>query len=152
MYNESKSRIKASNECSNLCSCNVGVRQGENISPFLFALFLNDLEEFLSLYNVNEVLYITNEMKSKLNLYIKILVILYADVTVLLAESKTQLKTYLDTFLLYCTTWKLQLNTDKTKIMIFSRGRSANENFILDGKNVEVVKHFKFFLQEMVLL
>ena len=144
MYNDSKSRIKSNNECSNLFSCNVGVRQGENLSPFLFALFLNDLEEFLSLHNVNGVSYITNEMENELNLYIKILVILYADDTVLLAESKTELQTYLNIFLRYCNTWKLQLNTDKTKIMIFSRGRSANENFTLDGKNVEVVKHFKY--------
>jgi hypothetical protein len=88
------SRIKSNNECSNLFSCNVGVRQGENLSPFLFALFLNDLEEFLSLHNVNGVSYITNEMENEFNLYIKILLILYADDTVLIAESKTELQTY----------------------------------------------------------
>jgi hypothetical protein len=93
-------------------------------------------------------------MENELKLYIKIFVILYADDTVLLAESKTELQTYLDTFVLYCNTWKLQLNTDKTK-MLFSRGRTSNENFILDGKNVDVVKYFKYlrvFFQELVLL
>ena len=29
-------------------NCNVGVRQGENLSPLLFSLYLNDLEEFLA--------------------------------------------------------------------------------------------------------
>ena len=31
----------------NLFLCNVGVRQGENLSPFLFSLYINDLESFL---------------------------------------------------------------------------------------------------------
>jgi hypothetical protein len=39
MYDESKPRIKSNNECSNLFFCNVGVRQGENLSPVLFALY-----------------------------------------------------------------------------------------------------------------
>ena len=29
-------------------SCNVGVRQGENLWPILFSIFLNDLTEFIS--------------------------------------------------------------------------------------------------------
>jgi hypothetical protein len=53
MYNESKSRIKSSYECSNPFSYTISVRQGENLSPFLFALLSNDLEKFLSLYNVS---------------------------------------------------------------------------------------------------
>ena len=37
---------------SGLFACNLGVRQGENLSPLLFALFLNDFETSLSVkYN-----------------------------------------------------------------------------------------------------
>lgn len=31
---------------SEFFSCNVGVRQGENLSPFLFSLYIYDLEKF----------------------------------------------------------------------------------------------------------
>ena len=34
-------------EVSDEFECTMGVRQGESLSPFLFSLFLNDLEETL---------------------------------------------------------------------------------------------------------
>jgi hypothetical protein len=37
---------------SDLFSCYVGVRQGENLSPFLFAIFLNDLEDYMDIKEV----------------------------------------------------------------------------------------------------
>ena len=44
MYNTVKSRVKYNNELSGSYSCTLGVRQGESLSPFLFAMFLNDIE------------------------------------------------------------------------------------------------------------
>ena len=48
MYSAAKSFIRSNNVTGNLFECNIGVRQGENLSPLLFALYLNDLQEFLS--------------------------------------------------------------------------------------------------------
>ena len=45
MYEQAKSCVKAGNCKSQFFSCNVGVRQGENLSPILFSIFLNDLTE-----------------------------------------------------------------------------------------------------------
>jgi hypothetical protein len=56
-------------------------------------------------------------------MYLKLLILLYADDTVLMAESPEELQTLLDTFDDYYTIWNLKVNVDKTKIMIFSRGR-----------------------------
>ena len=47
MYNQAKSCVITGSYKSNLFDCNIGVRQGENLSPILFAAFLNDFEEFM---------------------------------------------------------------------------------------------------------
>ena len=44
MYANIKSRIKKQEGVSPFFECCAGVRQGENLSPFLFSIFLNDLE------------------------------------------------------------------------------------------------------------
>jgi hypothetical protein len=51
--------------------------------------------------------------------YYKLFVILYADDTVILSENKDGLQKALDIFESYCEIWKLQVNVNKTKVMIF---------------------------------
>ena len=52
-------------------------------------------------------------------MYYKLFVILYADDTVILSENKDGLQKALDIFESYCEIWKLQVNVNKTKVMIF---------------------------------
>ena len=70
----------------------IGVRQGDNLSPLLFSIYLSDLESFLSskyggLAYISEV----KENDDDLYEYIKMYIILYTDDTVILAESPTEL-------------------------------------------------------------
>ena len=44
MYNRIKPCIKINRASSGYFTCEKGVRQGENFSPLLFAIYLNDLE------------------------------------------------------------------------------------------------------------
>jgi hypothetical protein len=57
----------------------IGVRQLENLSPFLFSLFLNDLEECLLTKDIVDLRSITYELETELEIYLKIFVMLYAD-------------------------------------------------------------------------
>ena len=48
MYDTAKSFIKKDKLWSHYVLCNVVVRQGDNLSPLLFALFINDFWNYIS--------------------------------------------------------------------------------------------------------
>jgi hypothetical protein len=57
---------------------------------------------------------------------------LSADDTVIFAESEKDWQNALNTFKWYCDQWKLKINVDKTKVLIFSKGNiRRNLKFIL---------------------
>lgn len=54
MYSKSETCVKISNTLINLFPMKLGVRQGDNLRPTLFKLFINDLSSYLQrcLYSV----------------------------------------------------------------------------------------------------
>ena len=48
LYSQAKSCVRKGNFLSDYFVCNIGVRQGENLSPLLFSLFINDFSSFIS--------------------------------------------------------------------------------------------------------
>ena len=48
MYQNAKSCVKSAGKLSDFFTCNTGVRQGENLSPILFAMYINDFHESLA--------------------------------------------------------------------------------------------------------
>ena len=120
MYSNIKSRITSQEGTSAFFPCCKGVRQGENLSPILFSLFLNDLEHYLMTNSVNGLVCEANTQNTLL--FIKVFILLFADDTVLFANNKEDLQNVLTTFEQYCEDWKLTVNVSKTKILIFSSG------------------------------
>ncbi len=88
---------------------------------------------------------ISQAVESELDTFLKIFMLLYADDTALLSESAKGLQEKLVAFEDYCDLWKLKVNADKTKIMIFGLGR-ANENneFKYKGSTISIVKDFEY--------
>ena len=58
-----------------------------------------------------------------IEVFFKLYLLLYADDTVIFAESPEKLQTASDTMKSYCDTWKLQVNVTKTKVVVFSKGK-----------------------------
>ena len=122
--------------------CNIGVRQSDNISPLLFTLFLNDLEHFLHQHTPGiNVDFIDDDI----SVFLKLSILLYADGTVIFGENPEEHQQSLNAFQKYCEIWKLTVNTEKTKVMIFSNGRiSKNLHFYFNNKELEIVSEFKY--------
>jgi len=62
-----------------------------------------------------------------------------------MTESASNLQTLLNTFYLYCDIRKMKVDVDKTKIVVFSKGRlPRNLHLNYNGTNIEIVKDFNY--------
>ena len=72
-------------------------------------------------------------------------VLLYADETIILAESPNELQKALDALFDYCKIWDLKVNTEKTNIVIFSRGKiRVYPTFKFGEENIQVVEDYTY--------
>ena len=113
----------------------VGIKQGDNLSPTLFNIFIDDI-----------VSYFHSSEKHNVNLNgTDVKCLMYADDLIILASSHTQLQQYLNNLNTYCMDWGLSINTKKTKIMIFQkRNRDDHCTFHFGNKPLEIVQLYKY--------
>ena len=133
-HSSQQSRVQVGAEKTDEFECLLGVRQGECLSPFLFAMYLNDIENALK----------TNKFEGINMGLTRMLILLYADDAVILSDSRDNPQQGLTILNEYCTKWKITLNTDKNKILVFRKGGklSVKDKWYYDGRELEVVKHF----------
>lgn len=137
IYNSVKVCVRVMGKVSDCFDSLVGVKQGEPLSPILFILFLNDLTEEL---NINNNYFDDN---SDIIDQFQKFILLFADDTLLLAESKLGLQLLLNKLCMYCEKWNLTVNTNKTKVMIFSRtNRHEQVEIFYNETLLEIVSTF----------
>ena len=148
MYSKAKSCVKTSVGYSDYFYCNVGLRQGENLSPILFSLFLNDLKAFLArnVIGLNLPYTLASDCNfSDVENYVYLFLLLYADDTVLLAETADDMQTCLNSLQQYCERFGLKINISKTKVMVFSRGKVRNlPELFFKGKKIDITWDYKY--------
>ena len=113
MYSHVKTKVYCNGEKSETFECHLGVRQGECLSPFLFAMYVNDLEFKLSSTSAGISV---DDMK--------ILLLFYADDVVIFGDTPDGLQSGIDSLFEYCNKWKLKLNTIKSQVIVFKKGNS----------------------------
>lgn len=114
MYKGIKSKICMNGMSSDLFCCNIGERQGKKLSPFLFSIYINDLEDFLLHKNIVGLQSIISSIEDELMLILKLCLLFYADDTVIMTETADDLQKALDEFHVYCSQCKLNVNVEKT--------------------------------------
>jgi hypothetical protein len=73
MYNDIKSCVQYNGSQSEFFPCLTGVRQIENVSPFLFSIYLNELEDFFGQLDEEPLKIIQERLENELHIFYKIL-------------------------------------------------------------------------------
>ena len=132
MYTNVRARIKIDNHLSREFCVRNGTKQGCNFSPSLFNLYINDLISIINKSNCNPV-----RLADKF-----LSVLLYADDIVLLSENRKGLQQMLNILNAYCLKWKLSINVNKTKIVIFNSRKHFQ--FTLGSKVINNSNHYTY--------
>ena len=119
--------------------------KGVNLSPFLFALYINYLEEYLQRHDVDHLHFCDDYNAAN---YLKLLLMMYADDTVIMSDTEQGLKSAIKALESYCRKWDLTVNTSKTEVVIFSKKKVKKDNFnfvkLFNGTNFQISDTFKY--------
>ena len=134
MYNSVKACVRHERTYTSLFESNIGAKQGDQSSTLLFLFFINDIVSSFN-DNMDDLFTLENT---------KLFILLFADDAVIFAHSPNALQSLLKDLENYCSEWKLTVNTKKTKIMIFEKGRHTRYNFSLNNTILDIVDSFKY--------
>ena len=113
------------------------MRQGDNLSPTLFNIFVNDLPNIF-----DETCFPASYGDLTLHC------LLYADDLVLFSESDVGLQNCLDKLYRFCDLWSLDINVTKTKYMCVGKAPSK-EAFLYGNSQLSRVSSYKYLGLEL---
>jgi hypothetical protein len=113
MYSELQFCISLSNGLSMPFKSLVGLKQGCNLSPLLFNMFIDDIPKIIDSSNCDPPMLGSHSVSC----------LLYADDLVLLSKSRAGLQNAINALDQFSKDWFLDINQTKTKCLVFSKGR-----------------------------
>ena len=134
MYEKTDYIIKSNGQFSVPFSSKFGVKQGCNLSPLFFNIFINDIHEIFD--KSCEPLKLDDWLVNSLS---------YADDLVLLSETESGLQSSLNKLENYCNQWGLKVNIKKTKILVFNKpfnSKIKKLNFSIDQSKIVVTNSY----------
>ena len=126
MYSTSKAHIKLSGHLSGEIPILKGTEQGHPLSPDLFKIFFKDLSPLLNFENCPSL------MQTSISH------LLWADDLVILALDPVTLQNQLNKLNEYCKHWGVDINMDKTKLLIFNGPKSVTNKFSAQIETINI--------------
>ena len=127
MYSELQLCVSLSNRLSLSFKSMVGLKQGCNLSPLLFNIFIKDIPRIIDNSSCDPPVISDLSVSS----------LLYADDLVLLSRSKEGLQNAINALNGFSKDWFLEVNQIKTKCLVFSKGRHQQiPEFTLGDRNL----------------
>ena len=134
MYCNTEICVKSDNFRSEFFRSTLGVRQGDNLSPNLFNLYINDLPNYFD-KSCDPVFLNGGNFNC----------LMYADDVVLLSTSEHGLQNCVNKLSKFSKDWKMSINTKKTKVLVFTKsGRQKNLHIKYNEIDIENVKQYTY--------
>lgn len=136
IYKMAHARVKTSDGLTDPIKIMKGVLQGESASPTIFNLFLEGIVNCISRQWIAGIRLLS----------ITLHILLYADDMAILAPSKETLQQKISIVASFLAERGLNINLDKSKVVIFKRGGKIpkNEKFSWRGRSIQTVKSYKY--------
>jgi hypothetical protein len=108
-------------------------------------VFLNELEDHFKNLAGCPLVIVNEKLEANLHIFIEIFVLLYANDTVIFSESKEGMQSALNILQSYCDKWKLTVNVNKTKVLVFSKRKChQNFDFTLNSEQLDVIDSYTY--------
>ena len=135
MHTTTRSRVNLPLDLSQMFENNTGIIQGDGLSPLLFDVFIDDIND------------IFDDICDPPTLgSLKLHNLLYADDLIIMSTSSEGLQNSLDKLDTYCSKWHMEINIDKTKTMVLSKSGKVPKSFEIkySKKVIQNVKSYKY--------
>ena len=138
MYENVKARIRCGATFTDYINCTRGVKQGDVCSPVLFSLFINEL--------ALDIIYNGRHGVSLSNVFVQLVILLFADDMILLSETVIGLQTQLNNLFSAASRLQLKVNMNKSNIVVFRKGGylGARERWVYGDCMMKVVNSYKY--------
>ena len=130
-YSKSKSCVRTPDQgLTNMFSTTRGVKQGCNLSPLLFSLYINSLPE--SIHPTGDTIFPSS-------------CVMFADDVVVFSDDPHSLQNILNSLDTFCKQLSLQINPVKTKILVFGKHpKRVTQIWKIDNNTVDIVDSYKY--------
>ena len=138
MYFSVKARVRCGAKLTDIIHCSAGVKQGDNCSPILFSIFINEL-----------AIEVIRQGKHGVNFLVdtfELFILLLADDVVLLSETPVGLQRQLNSLQIASVSLGLKVNMDKSNIVVFRNGGylGMGEKWTFQGVVMPIVNAYKY--------